>query len=350
MVPVLAKGASLKLHAPTSGPGRVQLAWQRGPAIEPDLVEGAPVGPNRLCIYDQDADGYRLVHAASATGGAWSASGLGWRFGNRAATDGISKVAIKPSGPFRSRVDVRSVDPDLAGLLPLRKRRSVVAQLHAGGGCWGASFLTATRSDAGRFAGYAAIPSLVDTNGNGVREWMIVGDSLSNFPGSCAYPTQFALRHPGITVSNEAIFGSHAVNWVAHGTVPPLLVAHEPDAVLIALGTNDLAFRSADQIVADLRALHDQVVGHTLPNGLHPVAYVATIARLYLHPREFDEKVDAVNAALRAWLPASRVVDFDSWMPAEWDPDLMLWSSDGVHLGCVAHTRRAEVLDVVAGN
>jgi lysophospholipase L1-like esterase len=132
--------------------------------------------------------------------------------------------------------------------------------------------------------------------------------------------------------------------------LPALLAAHQPDAVLIALGTNDLSTQSSDQVVADLKTLHDQVARFSLANRAHPVPYLATIPPVY--PRletGLEPKITAVNVALRRSMPEN-VVDFDSWMPPDWEPGIMSWEGDGVHLGCLGHRRRAEVLEVMAGN
>jgi hypothetical protein len=46
-------------------------------------------------------------------------------------------------------------------------------------------------------------------------------------------------------------------------------------------------------------------------------------------------------------VPAERVVDFDSWMPATWDASVMWRDTDGRHLGCGGHAIRADVCEAV---
>jgi hypothetical protein len=103
-----------------------------------------------------------------------------------------------------------------------------------------------------------------------------------------------------------------------------------------------------------LQTLSAQVGDHVLPNGRHPIAYVATIPLRYLVTPSMLPRIDAVNAAIRSAFPAVYVLDFDSWMPRDWDPTIMLtWpllGPDGLHLGCQGHARRADVLDDVAAN
>jgi lysophospholipase L1-like esterase len=217
------------------------------------------------------------------------------------------------------------------------------------GACWSASFSKSRLDDATQFVATSEDTVLQDRNGNGVREWMMVGDSNTSFL-PCAYPQQLAFHHPSVVVSNEGIFGTAASWWVQTGQLPPLLATHKPDAVLIALGTNDLRTRTRDQILADLATLRDEVTSFVLPNGAHPVPYLATIPPVY--PRldtDLEPLIEAVDAGIRQLVPPTQLVDFDSWMPAEWDPDVMWIEGDGVHLGCRGHTRRAEVVEVLTG-
>jgi hypothetical protein len=347
-----APGGLLRVSTARDGAGTsIQLRW-RGPALAPELIDDLPAGGIRLCLYDQRGGMYALVHTAVASAGSaaiWSRSGLGWRFSDRTAVPGgIEKLLIRRStAPVPSRVDLWSREA-AASLLPFESRRRVVAQLHAGAACWGASFAVADRNDVDRFVARSEAATLEDRNGNGVREWMMVGDSNTAFL-PCAYPHQLALRHPGVVVWNAGLFGSSARGWLRDGTLASLLETHEPDAVLIALGTNDCRGRTAPEIVADLQTLHRQVVIHSLPNGAHPLGYVATIPRIYGSTAAIDGTILEVNAALRESMRGA-LVDFDSWMPPTWDPSTMWWPGDGVHLGCGGHARRADVLDVLTGD
>jgi hypothetical protein len=102
--------------------------------------------------------------------------------------------------------------------------------------------------------------------------------------------------------------------------------------------------------IANLLTLYGQVTRHRLPNGEHPMAYVATLPVAYFVPQDVSDKVAHLNGMIRATFPADVVVDFDSWMPADWDVSLMFMDIDGIHLGCGGHARRADVLDVVSGD
>lgn len=349
-VPLAARGGSLTMRARSNGDGQVRFKWRRGPAIELDDVADAPSAPNRFCVYDQRGGTYALLQDAASIDGRWKPSGLGWRFrGASRHVDGVNRIVVKPNTTLRASVDVRSRDATLASRLPPLQHRRVVAQFHWAERCVGASFTTARRSDARSFRATSEPATLVDTNDNGVREWMFIGDSNTKFL-PCTYVSQLTLRHPDVTAVNEAVFGSAAFGWVGEALLPALLDRHAPDAVLIALGTNDLATRSAQQILGDLRTLHDQVVEQSLPNGASPLAYVATVSPVYLAEGAFDAKIEAVNAGIRSWLPAGAIADFDTWMPEEWDASVMWWPGDGLHVGCGGHARRADVLDLMVGN
>jgi lysophospholipase L1-like esterase len=149
---------------------------------------------------------------------------------------------------------------------------------------------------------------------------LFVGDSLTTFPPKCDYPRQWVARHPSI--------------------------------VVIALGTNDARTgRPFGVIVNDLRALYDQVEAADGPHG-HPKAYIATVPPVYDPPEgdpigaaALQTKIKAMNQFMRLRFPSDRLIDFDSWMPAEWTADVMNGPRDGVHVGCGGHRLRAEHVD-----
>jgi hypothetical protein len=353
--PMTPRASTLKIRLrPERATGKLSFKWRGGPALSEETVGNLAAVPSGVCVYDQEGGHYRVVYhgSASALAGAWTSTKSGWRFRSSSnLPDGINDVDIQQSSVF-AKFALRVMSRGRLALepLPVERRRRVTVQFRtAAGACWSASFSNTEWNEAERVVAKSEDTSLADANGNGVREWMVIGDSNTKFYG-CMYPEQYALRHPSIVVWNEAIFGSAAFGWVRDDLLPALLAAHQPDAVLIALGTNDLSTRSSDQVVADLKTLHDQVARFSLANRAHPVPYLATIPPVY--PRletGLEPKITAVNVALRRSMPEN-VVDFDSWMPPDWEPGIMSWEGDGVHLGCLGHRRRAEVLEVMAGN
>jgi len=190
---------------------------------------------------------------------------------------------------------------------------------------------------------------LPDANNDGRRVWLMVGDSNTHFTG-CSYPLQLqAQLDPAATLIVDAgVFGSAAWGWIRDDTLAPLLAADpKPDGVVFALGTNDIgSHRTVDQLIADLEALRSQAQAA----GVHP--FMATIPPRYdvvtgLRDADFEAARVEVNAHLRTTTPATRLVDFDSWMPDTWSADFMCtWYGvlDAVHINCDAHEIRAAVL------
>jgi lysophospholipase L1-like esterase len=199
---------------------------------------------------------------------------------------------------------------------------------------------------------------LVDLDRDGVRELLFAGDSNTTFL-SCAYPIEWQARHDPAVLRgyDDGIFGTTAHFWVDYGVLLDRLDRDQPDGVVIALGTNDLGQGIAPALVmSNLMLLYRQVLAHTLPNGAHPVAAIATVPPIYdptgvdpVRTAAVNANIRLLNSLIRAWLPPARVVDFDSWMPAEWDPAFM-WTNargqpDGVHISCGAHEIRADLID-----
>ncbi len=190
---------------------------------------------------------------------------------------------------------------------------------------------------------------------------MMAGDSNTHFL-PCAYPLELQSRYDPqrVRVIDEGIFGSAAFGWIRDGTMRPRLERDQPTAVLLALGTNDIGLHHAPgRVIADLATLYADVEGFTRSDGGHPKAYVATVPPVYLSPIPNDKLVrhDEVpsmntdirllNTLIRIRFRADRVVDFDSWMPAEWTASLMLVPEDGIHIGCDAHKKRADILQAL---
>jgi lysophospholipase L1-like esterase len=202
---------------------------------------------------------------------------------------------------------------------------------------------------------------VLDGDGDGVVRWLFSGDSNTQWL-PCSYPEQFQSRHdPAKILSyNEGLFGTTAHFWVDNDILVDALEADRPDAVVIALGTNDAGqhIDPAD-IAQDLLTLYTQAASFPLTAKARPKVFVATVPLIY-DPLDLDPEgteltnaiIDELNMLIRALFPLDHVVDFDSWMPEEWDATFM-WTSvftrqpDGVHLNCPAHEIRADLIDAL---
>ncbi len=186
---------------------------------------------------------------------------------------------------------------------------------------------------------------------------MFAGDSNTSGWNGCQYPFQWRQSenpHRWTSV-NAGAMGSGAFSWIAEGRMEKNLATFNPDQVVIALGTNDVVqHHEATAVVANLWTLYQQVQAYTLPGGGHPRAYVATIPP-FVRPADpgkprpdevvaLNLQVSIANALIRARFPKNRVLDFDSWMPAEWTEGMMYWRADGIHIGCDAHAARAKIV------
>jgi lysophospholipase L1-like esterase len=188
---------------------------------------------------------------------------------------------------------------------------------------------------------------------------MMVGDSNTHFL-PCAYPLVLQARYDPkrVHVFDEGIFGSAAFGWIRDGSMAPRLQADQPTAVVLALGTNDLGLhRLPGLVIKDVARLYEEVERFTLADGRHPKAYVATVPPVYVSPipsnmnanvvQALEARISLLNSLIRVRFHADRVVDFDSWMPAQWTAGIMFAPVDGIHLGCDAHKTRADILQAM---
>jgi len=190
------------------------------------------------------------------------------------------------------------------------------------------------------------------------RSVLFAGDSNTAWL-ACSYPNQWQALHDPLAYHafNGGVFGSTATDWVASGRLLERLAADQPTEVVIALGTNDVMNRgrSGWLVVTDLLALYQQATTFTRANGEHPRVFLATTPRVYDPPASwaftpaqvtsFNVQITALNAFLRMNVPAEHVLDFDSWMPAQWTAGMLYGPNDGVHMGCDAHTVRAQKVE-----
>jgi lysophospholipase L1-like esterase len=193
---------------------------------------------------------------------------------------------------------------------------------------------------------------LPDVDHDGVREILFIGDSNTHFL-PCAYPLQWQGRHdPNVLRAyDEGVLGTTAHWWLDGKVLLDRMSRDQPDAVVVALGTNDVGqLIEPSDVVRDLLDLYNQA------EYAHLRGYVATVPPVY-DPESLDpdkntllnDSIRDVNIMLRALLPPGRVVDFDSWMPAEWTAGIMTTNlqgvRDGIHLGCEGHRIRADFID-----
>ena len=192
------------------------------------------------------------------------------------------------------------------------------------------------------------------------RDVLFAGDSNTKLM-PCSYPNQWQAMHDPVTsrAYNDAIFGSTAQTWRDDGVLLERLEADQPTDVVIALGTNDIGGheRAGALVGGDLVALYRQAEAFTLRNGRRPRVFLATIPPFYDPPNRqgwkwsvadiarFNVQARAANAFIRLGVPATRVIDFDSWMPATWTAGFLWSDRDGIHLGCEAHAVRARKVD-----
>ena len=191
----------------------------------------------------------------------------------------------------------------------------------------------------------AACARMPDVDGDGRLTVLAIGDSNTKWL-PCAWPEGLRGRH-GVAVVNAGVFGLHATTALRDDMLRPRLVDEHPDVVVIALGTNDVATGVRPEVVVEtLLLLASQASSHCYGSGRCIASLVATVPPIYSPPnaRDFMPQIRAINTTLRTRVDAAHLVDFDSWMPEQFDPELV-WRSDGVHLGCKAQALRADAVE-----
>jgi lysophospholipase L1-like esterase len=180
--------------------------------------------------------------------------------------------------------------------------------------------------------------AVVDRNGDGRVVVACVGDSntdeLLPLRGGPKWCTVLGAA-PDRVVVNLAIGGAFArpgADWDGPGQVRRAWAYH-PDAVVIALGTNDVRVgRSADAVIAALEDLEHRALAFSV------AVWVATIPPNYEpgwdSTREGVRRV--VNATLRSIHPTS-TLEFDEGF------DRADFTRDGLHLSAAGQARRARI-------
>lgn len=189
-----------------------------------------------------------------------------------------------------------------------------------------------------------------DRNDDGKIRLACVGDS-NTAASPFATPSDFctalldSVANPDFEVLNVSVIGAAVRNLTDEKRGQTLMnqaLAGAPDALILALGTNDLQWFDADDIAASVRsriAKMKEFEAATSDSGAQ--FFVALV------PPRFDEAapdgaLDALNAAIRASWPPEQVIDFHTgFTPADFLPD-------GLHLVGRGHAERARrVYDVL---
>jgi lysophospholipase L1-like esterase len=198
---------------------------------------------------------------------------------------------------------------------------------------WTASCLAATLVACGQ-------SSVVrDTNADGRIVVACLGDSNTDSrwppPQTRKWCELAAAETPGWIFRNHAVSGATVTHWpAAPSWVGPqldeALAADAPDAVVLAFGTNDVrAGQPTDRIVAAYRDAATAV----MKTGA--LVFVALTPPIHPPEPEHAEAIAALNTALRAAFPATRLVDFAADMR---DTD---YEADGLHPNSGGQRKRA---------
>ena len=160
----IAASTKLAVRRDAADPSRDQVKWRwtRGQAsLLPTFGDPTTTSASALCLYAAGGLVAELdVGAGGQCGGTpcWRASGSGFRFSDRAAAGGVSKVLLKANAGDRAKAMLNGLGAALPDI-PLPLAGPVVAQWRtsAGGACLEARFApqTFTRNDAEQFSASA---------------------------------------------------------------------------------------------------------------------------------------------------------------------------------------------------
>jgi lysophospholipase L1-like esterase len=197
-------------------------------------------------------------------------------------------------------------------------------------------------------AGAAA--AIRDVDGDGVTRIACVGDSNTQsiwqgeVPGGfepdqgwCEQLEGLLARHDRKTV-NAGLGGTRAVQdpSIAPGWSGAVHLAYaldelDPDAVILAYGTNDLSRSHATppEVVEALRSLH------AMSTERNVFAFIALTPPLPARDAAFNARVRELNALIREAFPPATVIDF--WSNFEAGD----FFEDGIHLNASGQTKRA---------
>lgn len=154
--PHLPTAGFVQLRNPRAREDTLAWRWLRGTATaKGDFGNPRSSTAYSLCIYDRFDNHFSLVlRRPIAAGGVcgkrpcWSETAGGFRYLNRAATEGISRVELKSGAAGKARITVRGRGPALGmPALPLQQSNEVVVQLGNGTACWEARYLRNRRNN-----------------------------------------------------------------------------------------------------------------------------------------------------------------------------------------------------------
>lgn len=178
---------------------------------------------------------------------------------------------------------------------------------------------------------------VTDRNGDGVVRIVCMGDSNTEgalVPERRSWCERLAARHPGWEVQNGGVRYAQATGsgFISGWALLGMTLGSNPDAVLISLGTNDLANlgRTPEETVDALVALRDQAVAANVD------VFIGTIPPVFRAPGDgAAARIEAANAILARRLPADILMDFHAGLERQ-DLDV-----GGLHLGPSGHEKYA---------
>jgi hypothetical protein len=155
--------ASATIRLVATGSVLVRWRWTHGPTTaKADFDDPTTDTDYALCLYDQTAGVWSLALEANAPAAStcsakpcWIAKKAGFKY---ASEDGVPQGLVDLSINARSKIGQASISAKGVGphlllpALPLHEDPQVTVQLRdSAGGCWGADFSTAMKSDATQF-------------------------------------------------------------------------------------------------------------------------------------------------------------------------------------------------------
>jgi lysophospholipase L1-like esterase len=177
---------------------------------------------------------------------------------------------------------------------------------------------------------------LRDRDGDGRLRVVCVGDSnTAPETGLTKWCERLAdLLPPPFELVNRGLGGATATAGIPmlDGSDPLryALESDRPDAVILALGSNDVIVGVETEAIVAALHLHAR---HIYESGA--VAFVASAPPLYGAHARRDDAQRALNEALRHWVAPDRLVDFDTGFGRD---DFV----DDIHVGPSGQQRRAE--------
>jgi lysophospholipase L1-like esterase len=185
-------------------------------------------------------------------------------------------------------------------------------------------------------ASLALVGWVYDLDDDETKTVVCIGDSNTFMPDNWCAQLGAELPRPWRFVA-QGIMGSRAWGWFHRPFMDEMIPPLHPDAVVVALGTNDVCREETpDEIAGYLFGIALRAAHYCGRRGC-PQVFIATVPPLYRLPPGVDcsATIEATNVAIRAGWPPFWTIDFDSGMT----PD-DYWE-DGTHLNTAGQTKRA---------